>query len=148
MSDIKDLSFDEIVKKMNRIKEIEVEWNTNKNPSQLRREISALNISELDYLASEVADPKALAIIVGLYFHKLFSELNMKLKDMIMSYRNDPSKLMEMQAQIQKLLNLDGGRFNFEDFFSNSFGFDEKDETQEKPEKDSTTQNNPNKKLN
>lgn len=134
MSELKDLSFEEIVKKMNKVKEIEAEWNENKNPSQLRRQVEELNISELNYLASEVSDPKALAIIVGLYFHKLFSELNMKLKDIIMSYRNDPSKLMEVQAQLQKLLNLDPNGFNFEDIFSNPFGFDDKDDKDEKDE--------------
>ncbi|MBR4485999.1 hypothetical protein IKS57_01325 [bacterium] len=42
----------------------------------------------------------------------------MKVKDLIMEYRDNPVKLQELQAELQKILNVDLSNMNFSEQFS------------------------------
>ena len=118
MDELNKMSFDEIMKKMNELQQIEINWKQNKNPTQLRQAIKNLNLADFDYLASKIDDPIALATIVKLYFYKFFAIINMKVKDMIMDYKDNPMKLQELQQELQKILNVDLSGMNFAEQFS------------------------------
>ncbi len=107
MDDLNELSFEELMKKMNEVQQIEINWKENKNPSQLRQAIKNINIEELNYLEKNIDDPVALASVVKLYFYKFFAIINMRVKDLIMNYKDDPSKLLEIQNDLQKIFNID-----------------------------------------
>lgn len=117
MNDLNDLSFEELMKKMNEIQQIEINWRESKNPSQLRNSIKNLGFDDLNYLEENVDDPKALAMIVQLYYWKFFAVVNMRVKDMIMSFKNDPSKLMELQQSLKNIFNLDFSELDFGKMF-------------------------------
>ena len=115
MDNLNKMSFEEIMKKMNELQQIEINWKNNKNPSQLRQAIKNLKLNDLDYLVDKVDDATALAMIVKLYYYKFFAIINMKVKDMIMEYRDNPVKLQELQGELQKILNVD---FPYIDLYS------------------------------
>lgn len=117
MNDLNDLSFEELIKKMNEIQQIEINWRENKNPSQLRNSIRNLGFDDLNYIEENVDDPKALAMIIQLYYWKFFAVINMRVKDMIMSFKNDPSKLMELQQNFKKIFNIDFSDLDFSKMF-------------------------------
>ena len=118
MDNLNKMSFEEIMKKMNELQQIEINWKNNKNPSQLRQAIKNLKLNDLDYLVDKVDDATALAMIVKLYYYKFFAIINMKVKDMIMEYRDNPVKLQELQGELQKILNVDLSGMNFSEQFS------------------------------
>ena len=118
MDNLNKMSFEEIMKKMNELQQIEINWKNNKNPSQLRQAIQNLKLNDLDYLVDKVDDATALAMIVKLYYYKFFAIINMKVKDMIMEYRDNPVKLQELQGELQKILNVDLSGMNFSEQFS------------------------------
>ena len=118
MDNLNKMSFEEIMKRMNELQQIEINWKNNKNPSQLRQAIQNLKLNDLDYLVDKVDDATALAMIVKLYYYKFFAIINMKVKDMIMEYRDNPVKLQELQGELQKILNVDLSGMNFSEQFS------------------------------
>lgn len=118
MDDLNKMSFEDIMKKMNELQQIEINWKNNKNPSQLRQGIKNLKLNDFDYLTDKIDDPTALAMIVKLYYYKFFAIINMKVKDLIMEYRDNPVKLQELQAELQKILNVDLSNMNFSEQFS------------------------------
>ena len=134
MDDLNNMSFEEIMKKMNELQQLEINWRENKNPTQLRQGIKNLNLADLDYIAENTEDPKALAMIVKLYFYKFFAIINIRVKDMIMTYKDDPSKLQELQQELQKILNIDLSGMNFAEQF-NDDPFEDKSKNKDNDKK-------------
>ena len=112
MDDLQDLSFQDLMKKMTELQEIEARWRENKNIDDVRRSIKNLELPDLDYLADHIDDSKSLIMVLRLFFYKIFGVLNMRVKDLIMSYQSDPSKLQELQGELSKILNLDLSSLN------------------------------------
>ena len=147
MNDLNDLSFEELIKKMNEIQQIEINWRENKNPSQLRNSIRNLGFDDLNYLEENVDDPKSLAMIVQLYYWKFFAVINMRVKDMIMSFKNDPSKLMELQQNFKKIFNVDFSDLDFGKMFGGGAeDYDVKPQSEPKDKPKESSEHN--KKLN
>lgn len=141
MEDIKELSFEEMLKKMNELQQIEINWKDNKNPTQLRQSIKNLGLDELNFIVDKIDDPVIVAKIAQLFFYKFFAIINIKIKDLLMSYKDNPYKIMELQSELQKVFNFDFNNMNFGGMFSDDDSLSE-DFSNEKTSEESDKEKN------
>lgn len=140
MNELDNFEVEQLLDKIEKIREIVLSWKNGNDVETIKREISSLQILELDYYLSSISDEQTLMMVLSLYCYKLFAKVNVKIKKIINDYKNDSKRLLEIQNRIDYLAKSTAD-------FNDKFFFDKNSE-QAKKELEEKEQKGTDKKMN